>query len=209
MSARVKDVMTTRVVAVRKNATFKEIAGLLGEYMIEGLLRVPVEVHYASEFRYNNPVLRKTDLALVISQSGETADTLAALRLCKEQGVPTLGIVNVVGSSIARDCDGVLYTQAGPEICVASTKAYSAQVATLALVALYAGRLRGADKEKISRLTSALRLPGPRFPRSSWFSSRCRPSAPSGRPSLPISTPSRRATSCTPDRTTPAAQKGE
>ena len=133
-------------------------AGLLGEYLIEGLLRVPVEVHYASEFRYNNPVLRKGDLALLISQSGETADTLAALRLCKEQGVPTLGIVNVVGSSIARDCDGVLYTQAGPEICVASTKAYSAQVATLALVALYAGRLRSADKEKISRLTAALEL---------------------------------------------------
>lgn len=133
-------------------------AGLLGEYMIEGMLRVPVEVHYASEFRYNNPILRAKDLVIVISQSGETADTLAALRLCKEKHVPSLGIVNVVGSSIARDCDAVLYTQAGPEICVASTKAYSAQVACLALITLYAGKLRGADNEKLSRLTSALQL---------------------------------------------------
>jgi glucosamine--fructose-6-phosphate aminotransferase (isomerizing) len=131
-------------------------AGLLGEYMIEGLLRIPTEVNYASEFRYNNPILRPTDLVIVISQSGETADSLAALRVCKEQGVPTLGIVNVVGSSIARECDAVLYTQAGPEICVASTKAYTAQIATLALVTLYAGRIRGADNEKLSRLTNSL-----------------------------------------------------
>ncbi|MER3413728.1 MAG: glutamine--fructose-6-phosphate transaminase (isomerizing) [Armatimonadota bacterium] len=131
-------------------------AGLLGEFLLEAILRVPVEVYYASEFRYNNPILRPSDLVIVISQSGETADTLAALRLVKEAGVPTLGIVNVVGSSIARECDSVLYTQAGPEICVASTKAYSAQVATLSLIALYASHLRGGDREKTSRLQAAL-----------------------------------------------------
>ncbi len=131
-------------------------AGLLGEFLFEGILRVPVEVYYASEFRYNNPILRPTDLVLFISQSGETADTLAALRLVKEEGIPTLGIVNVVGSSIARECDSVLYTQAGPEICVASTKAYSAQVASLALVTLYASHLRGGDREKTARLQTAL-----------------------------------------------------
>jgi glucosamine--fructose-6-phosphate aminotransferase (isomerizing) len=131
-------------------------AGLLGEFLFEGILRVPVEVYYASEFRYNNPILRPTDLVLFISQSGETADTLAALRLVKEEGVPTLGIVNVVGSSIARECDAVLYTQAGPEICVASTKAYSAQVASLALIVLYASHLRGGDREKTARLQTAL-----------------------------------------------------
>jgi glucosamine--fructose-6-phosphate aminotransferase (isomerizing) len=131
-------------------------AGLLGEFLFEGILRVPVEVYYASEFRYNNPILRPDDLVIVISQSGETADTLAALRLVKEAGVPTLGIVNVVGSSIARECDSVLYTQAGPEICVASTKAYSAQVACLALITLYASHLRGGDREKTARLQTAL-----------------------------------------------------
>lgn len=135
-------------------------AGLLGKYMIEGLIRHPVEVQYASEFRYNNPIIRPNDLVLAISQSGETADTLAALRLAKEQGVKTLAIVNVVGSSIAREADAVIYTQAGPEICVASTKAYSAQVATLALVSLHAARLFGSDREKLDRLTDALtRLP--------------------------------------------------
>lgn len=131
-------------------------AGLLGEFLFEGILRVPAEVYYASEFRYNNPILRPNDLIIVISQSGETADTLAALRLVKEAGTPTLGIVNVVGSSIARECDSVLYTQAGPEICVASTKAYSAQVATLSLIALHASHLRGGDREKTARLQAAL-----------------------------------------------------
>ncbi len=131
-------------------------AGLLGEFLLEAILRVPVEVYYASEFRYNNPILRPSDLVIVISQSGETADTLAALLLVKEAGVPTLGVVNVVGSSIARECDSVLYTQAGPEICVASTKAYSAQVAMLSLIALYASHLRGGDREKTARLQAAL-----------------------------------------------------
>lgn len=135
-------------------------AGLLGKYIFESLLRIPVEVHYASEFRYNNPILRPSDLVVVISQSGETADTLAALRVAKETGVKTLGVVNVVGSSIARECDAVLYIQAGPEISVASTKAYTAQAAMLALIALYMTQHRAADKEKYRRLIAELeRLP--------------------------------------------------
>ncbi len=135
-------------------------AGLLGRYLIENLLRIPVDVDYASEFRYNNPILSPDDLVILISQSGETADTLAALRLAKENGVKTLGVVNVVGSSIARECDAVLYIHAGPEICVASTKAYSAQVTTLALIALYLGHLHASDREKLNALTAALQ----RFP---------------------------------------------
>lgn len=135
-------------------------AGLLGEYMLESLIRIPVEVVFASEFRYNNPILREKDLVIVISQSGETADTLAGLRLAKESGTKTLGIVNVVGSSIAREVDAVLYTQAGPEICVASTKAYTAQSAILALLTLYLAHLHNADREKIARMTAELqRLP--------------------------------------------------
>lgn len=116
-------------------------AGLIGKHLFEKWLRQPVEVFYSSEFRYGDPILTPDTLALFISQSGETADTLAALRLCKAAGVPTLGIVNVVGSSIARECDHVLYTQAGPEICVASTKAYSTQVVLLYLLGLYLARL--------------------------------------------------------------------
>jgi glucosamine--fructose-6-phosphate aminotransferase (isomerizing) len=135
-------------------------AGLMGKQMIEGVLRVPVELIYASEFRYNNPILRPADLVIVISQSGETIDTLVALKLAKEHRAKTLGIVNVVGSSIARECDEVLYIQAGPEICVASTKAYSAQVATLALVCLRMARKSAADQEKVFNLTRELqRLP--------------------------------------------------
>ncbi|HWP31852.1 MAG TPA: glutamine--fructose-6-phosphate transaminase (isomerizing) [Fimbriimonadales bacterium] len=135
-------------------------AGLLGKYIAEGLLRIPVEVQYASEFRYNNPILHETDLVIVISQSGETADTIAALRLAKEKGIKTLGIVNVVGSTVAREVDAVLYTQAGPEICVASTKAYTAQATVLTLIALYLGHLKNTDNEKLALLTSELqRLP--------------------------------------------------
>ncbi|MCW5946513.1 MAG: glutamine--fructose-6-phosphate transaminase (isomerizing) [Fimbriimonadales bacterium] len=135
-------------------------AGLLGKYVFESLLRMPVEVLYASEFRYNNPIVRANDLVIVISQSGETADTLAALRVAKEGGAKTLGIVNVVGSNIARECDAVLYTQAGPEISVASTKAYTAQAALLTLIALHMAQHRAADKEKYQRLIAELeRLP--------------------------------------------------
>ena len=111
-------------------------AGLLGKYIIEKLARIPVEVEIASEFRYANPILSKKDLVIVISQSGETADSLAALRLAKEQGIPNLGIVNVWGSSLAREADHVLYTAAGPEISVATTKAYTCQVVLLYLLAL-------------------------------------------------------------------------
>ena len=100
-------------------------AGLVGKYVLEKIGRVPVTVDMASEFRYRQMKLAKNSLAIIISQSGETADSLAALRLCKEKGVKTLGIVNVVGSSIAREADNVFYTLAGPEISVATTKALS------------------------------------------------------------------------------------
>ena len=131
-------------------------AGLMGAYLIEKMLRVPVEVEYASEFRYNDPILREGDVAMVVSQSGETADTLAALKLAKGRGVPTLGVVNVVGSSIARECDAVHYLQAGPEISVASTKAYSGQVVTLALVAMYAAQVRGVVDAELSQSLALL-----------------------------------------------------
>lgn len=111
-------------------------AGMVGKAAIESLARIPVNVEIASEFRYNNPILSNKDLVVLVSQSGETADTLAALRLAKEKGCKTLAIANVVGSSIARDADFVLYTWAGPEIAVASTKAYSVQVSAVYLLAL-------------------------------------------------------------------------
>lgn len=111
-------------------------AGLTGKYIIEQLVGIPVEVDYASEFRYRQPLLRPDDLLIAISQSGETADTLAAIDEAKEHGVPTLGIVNVVGSTIAREVDSVLYLNAGPEIGVASTKAFTCQVVCMLLLAL-------------------------------------------------------------------------
>ena len=117
-------------------------AALLGEYMIEELARIPVEVEYASEFRYRNPVLEDGTLVLAISQSGETADTLAALREAKHRGISTMGIVNVVGSTIARETDYGIYLHAGPEIGVASTKAFTSQLVALALVTLNIGRRR-------------------------------------------------------------------
>ena len=118
-------------------------AGVTGKYAIEGLARVPVEVDLASEFRYRNPILEEGAMVIVISQSGETADTLAALRESKARGFQVLGIVNVVGSSIAREADNVMYTWAGPEIAVATTKAYSAQLVALYLLAIKLGRVRG------------------------------------------------------------------
>ena len=117
--------------------------GMAARYVFESLARLPVEVDVASEFRYRNPVLEPDSLALVISQSGETADTLAALRIAREHGVPVLGLCNVVGSSIARESSAVIYTQAGPEISVASTKAMCSQMLMLALVALYWGGRQG------------------------------------------------------------------
>ena len=118
-------------------------AGLVGEYLIEEFARIPVEVEYASEFRYRNPVINKNDVIIALSQSGETADTLAALKMAKEQGAFIYGICNVVGSSIARFTDAGSYTHAGPEIGVASTKAFTAQIAILTLIALELGKSKG------------------------------------------------------------------
>src|SRR5690606_39945658 len=111
-------------------------AGLVGEYMIENSCRIPVEVDYASEFRYRSPVIREDDVMIVISQSGETADTLAALREAKKYGATTVGLVNVVGSTIAREVDAGSYIHAGPEIGVASTKAFTSQLMSLVLISL-------------------------------------------------------------------------
>jgi glutamine---fructose-6-phosphate transaminase (isomerizing) len=122
-------------------------AGLAGKYMIEQLARIPVDVDYASEFRYRNPVMGETDLLLVISQSGETADTIAALREAKELGAKVLAICNVQGSMIVREADGTILTHAGPEIGVASTKAFTGQMIALYLLGLYLGQLRGALSE--------------------------------------------------------------
>ncbi|MBO3272605.1 glutamine--fructose-6-phosphate transaminase (isomerizing) [Hymenobacter defluvii] len=118
-------------------------AGLVAEYLLEDLARIPVEVEYASEFRYRNPVLTERDIVIAISQSGETADTLAAIELAKSKGATIFGICNVVGSSIARATDAGAYTHAGPEIGVASTKAFTAQVTVLTLLAMIVGSKRG------------------------------------------------------------------
>lgn len=136
-------------------------AGMTGKYVLEGLARIPVEVDLASEFRYRDPILEKDALVIVISQSGETADTLAALREAKAKGVKVLGIVNVVGSSIAREADNVMYTWAGPEIAVATTKAYSAQLIALYLLGMKFGKTRGKIEDDMftSMLTDLKRLP--------------------------------------------------
>ena len=127
------------------------------QYIFEDLTHIPVRVELASEFRYRNPLLSKKDLVIVISQSGETADSLAALRLAKEKGIPTLAIVNVLGSSIAREADYVLYTLAGPEISVATTKAYSAQLVLGYVLAIYFGKEKGLlEQEKIRYYLSEL-----------------------------------------------------
>lgn len=117
-------------------------AALVGEYLLEEFARIPVEVEYASEFRYRNPIINKDDIVIAISQSGETADTLAAIRMAREAGAIVLGICNVVGSSIPRETDAGVYTHAGPEIGVASTKAFTAQVTVLTLMAMLLGRKR-------------------------------------------------------------------
>ena len=122
--------------------------GMTSKYVFEGLARIPVEVDLASEFRYRNPILDEGTLLIVVSQSGETADTLAALREAKDKGVRVLGIVNVVGSSIAREADNVMYTWAGPEIAVATTKAYSAQLISLYLLAMKFAHVRGELSDK-------------------------------------------------------------
>lgn len=137
-------------------------AGLVGRHLIENLARIPVEVSLASEFRYADPMIDESMLTIVISQSGETADTLAAIREAKAKACRVLAITNVVGSSVARESDDVIYTWAGPEIAVASTKAYTTQLVTLVLLAIYLGRRRGlVSLEEARRLTDELqRLPG-------------------------------------------------
>jgi glucosamine--fructose-6-phosphate aminotransferase (isomerizing) len=131
-------------------------AALVGEYLLEEFARIPVEVEYASEFRYRNPPIDRNTIIVALTQSGETADTLAALRESKRKGHPTLALCNVVGSSIAREADGGVYLHAGPEIGVASTKAFTNQVAVLALLALYFGRLRHLSSLQGQRMIEEL-----------------------------------------------------
>ncbi|MBO5274107.1 MAG: glutamine--fructose-6-phosphate transaminase (isomerizing) [Clostridia bacterium] len=131
--------------------------GIIGKTLIERLAGIPVDYEIASEFRYRDPIIKKNELVLLISQSGETADTLAALRLAKERGALTVAIVNVVGSSIAREADISLFTHAGPEIAVATTKAYSAQVAMMELLAIYFAQIKGTlPPERIAQLSNDL-----------------------------------------------------
>jgi len=137
-------------------------AGLAGKFMIERLARVPVEVDYASEWRYRDPIVSKNDLTMLITQSGETADTIAALREARAKGSKTVGICNVVGSMVTREANGTIYTHAGPEIGVASTKAFTAQLTAAFLFALYLAEVRGAvTTEDAKKLIAELqRLPG-------------------------------------------------
>ena len=132
-------------------------AAMIGEYMLEEYARIPVEVEYASEFRYRNPVIDEKTLVVVISQSGETADTLAAMREAQRRGARAIGICNTVGSTIAREADGGIYIHAGPEIGVASTKAFTSQVAVLTILTLHLGRLRGLSDEPAKLLIRGLR----------------------------------------------------
>jgi glutamine---fructose-6-phosphate transaminase (isomerizing) len=135
-------------------------AGLVGEYLFEDLVRIPTEVEYASEFRYRNPVIEDGTVVIAISQSGETADTLAALSEARQRGALSLGVVNVVGSSIARETDAGIYLHVGPEIGVASTKAFSGQVAVLAMMAAYMGRRRHLSQSSTLEVLEALaRIP--------------------------------------------------
>src|SRR5476649_498344 len=136
-------------------------AGLVGKYMIEQLARVPVEVDYGSEYRYRNPIVPKNTLAIVITQSGETADTLAALREAKREGANSIAICNVVGSMATRETDGTIYTHAGPEIGVASTKAFTSQLVALYLLGLRLGQIRGTLSDEASKphIDALLQLP--------------------------------------------------
>jgi glucosamine--fructose-6-phosphate aminotransferase (isomerizing) len=126
-------------------------AGLVGEYLLEHFVRIPVEVEYASEFRYRDPIIQKNDIVVCISQSGETADTLAALKIAKEKGAFIYGICNVVGSSISRATHSGMYTHAGPEIGVASTKAFSSQITVLILLALKLAELKNTIDPETSK----------------------------------------------------------
>src|ERR1700691_6457805 len=136
-------------------------AGMAGQYMIQELLNIPVDVDYASEFEYRNPLIGPGELTIVITQSGETADTGAAQRKAKARGSRTIAISNVLNSTIAREADGVLYTHAGPEVSIASTKAFTAQMAVLFLLAAYLGQERGhLSKDQVRRhIGDLLELP--------------------------------------------------
>ncbi|MEA2036177.1 MAG: glutamine--fructose-6-phosphate transaminase (isomerizing) [Nanoarchaeota archaeon] len=136
-------------------------AGLVGEFMLEELAKIPVEVEYASEFRYRDPIIDEGTLVVAISQSGETADTLAAMREAKKKGAKIISIVNVRGSSIARESDSVVYTYAGPEIGVASTKAFTSQLVVLYLIAIYFSKIRGLlpDEQVKNRIRTLRKLP--------------------------------------------------
>jgi len=149
----------TRIVIVACGTSWH--AGLVGRFMLEELIKIPVEVEYASEFRYRNPVIDRNTVVIAISQSGETADTLAALREAKKRGAKAISICNAVGSSIARESDGVIYTHAGPEIGVASTKAFTSQLVVLYLITLYIGKIRRMieDKELSKRIQSLRKIP--------------------------------------------------
>jgi glucosamine--fructose-6-phosphate aminotransferase (isomerizing) len=148
-----------RIVIIACGTSF--FAGKVGEYLIEEMAGIPVEVEYASEFRYRNPILEEKTIVFAISQSGETADTLAALREAKRKGATVLGICNAVGSSIARETDGGVYLHAGPEIGVASTKAFTCQVTVLTLIALLLGRMRHVSAAEGLRVCNALQaIPG-------------------------------------------------
>src|SRR3954447_19144423 len=137
-------------------------AGMAGQYMIQDLVNLPVDVDYASEFEYRNPLIGRSELTIVITQSGETADTTAAQREAKSKGSHTIAISNVEGSTIAREADGLLYTHAGPEISIASTKAFTAQMAVLYLFALYLAQVRGPlTKDQVRNyIRELLGLPG-------------------------------------------------
>jgi glucosamine--fructose-6-phosphate aminotransferase (isomerizing) len=148
-----------RIIIIACGTSF--YAGKVGEYLIEEMAGIPVEVEYASEFRYRNPILEEKTIVIAISQSGETADTLAALREAKRKGATVLGICNAVGSSIARETDGGVYLHAGPEIGVASTKAFTCQVTVLTLIALLLGRMRRISADEGLRICNALKeIPG-------------------------------------------------
>ncbi|HOP58048.1 MAG TPA: glutamine--fructose-6-phosphate transaminase (isomerizing) [Bacteroidales bacterium] len=137
-------------------------AGLIGEYFFEEYTRIPVEVEYASEFRYRNPIIKKGDIVIAISQSGETADTLAAVKLARSRGAMVIGICNVVGSSIPRETDAGVYTHAGPEIGVASTKAFTTQVTVLAMMAFEIGNIKGVISAQRYKelITELVAIPG-------------------------------------------------
>ena len=137
-------------------------AGLLGEYLFEEYTRIPVEVEYASEFRYRSPIIKSGDIVIAISQSGETADTLAAVKIARERGARVIGVCNVVGSSIPRETDAGVYTHAGPEIGVASTKAFTTQVTVLAMMAFSIGHLKGIISDALYKelITELVSIPG-------------------------------------------------